>query len=158
MKTAILASMAALAGFATPLCAQSQFEDLDALDARISVASAPAVAQPLDRRLKLARCAEGAVIEAAGLGSLAVRCTSTGWRIRVPVMSGAGYAAASAAPVIHRGENVEIVIGGENYEVVATGTALEDGSQGKAIRVKFLTATAAMTATVTGPGKVFVED
>lgn len=158
MKIAILATIAVSLTTAAPLRAQSQFEDLDALDARISVALAPAIAQPVDRRLKLARCPEGAVVEPATVGAFAVRCTSVGWRIRVPLLATSGFAAAATAPIVHRGENVEIVIGGENYQVVATGTALEDGLQGKPIRVKFLTATAAMTATVTGPGKVFVQD
>ena len=87
---------------ASPLAAQ-QFEDVASLDAQVAVNAE--AAQPIDRRLKLARCPEAVLIDPPALSAVAVRCKSLGWRIRVPLVQ----AAKNAAPeiVIHRGDAID---------------------------------------------------
>ncbi|MGB3847829.1 MAG: flagellar protein, partial [Sphingopyxis sp.] len=42
-------------------------------------------ATPIDRRIRLARCPEQASVTAIDAQTLAVRCSSLGWRLRVPM-------------------------------------------------------------------------
>jgi flagellar basal body P-ring formation protein FlgA len=136
--------------FAAPLSAQ-QFEDLATLDAL--VATVAEAAQPIDRRLKLARCPESVAIDPPALGAVAVRCKSLGWRIRVPIIQAANAEAASEI-LIRRGDGVEMISSGDGFEVSTRGTAIEDGRLGKAIRVKSSTAASITLGTVTAAGTV----
>ncbi len=139
-----------IALLAAPLSAQ-QFEDVAALD--VQVAAVAEAAQPIDRRLKLARCPESVVIDPPALGAIALRCKSLSWRIRVPLVQSAK---AETIPdiVIRRGDGVEVISSGNGFEVSTSGTAMEDGSVGKGIRVKSSTGTTTMLGTVTAAGTV----
>ena len=139
-----------LALLAAPLSAQ-QFEDIAALD--VQVAAVAEAAQPIDRRLKLARCPENVVIDLPALGAVALRCKSLGWRIRVPLVQSA-KAESPSDIIIRRGDAVEVISSGNGFEVSTSGTAMEDGSLGKGIRVKSSTGTTTMLGTVTAAGTV----
>src|SRR3546814_5437809 len=96
-------------------------------------------AAPVDRRIKLQRGPEQATITAIDAQTLAVRCPSLGWRVRVPMAGGADaasglvpYAAPAnyarpAAPAIHRGDNVRVSIETESFAIHYSATATEDG-------------------------------
>jgi flagellar basal body P-ring formation protein FlgA len=143
---------------ATSLAAQ-QMEDVGALDAQIAATTGAEIgapggaAQPVDRRLKLARCSEALDVAPSPFGDAIVRCKSLGWRIRVPLVQGA-QGIASGEMLVKRGESVDLVIGGNGFEVSVAATALEDGGLGKPIRVKTPTAAAAIVATVYSRGVV----
>jgi hypothetical protein len=57
------------------------FEDLQALDSRIS-AIAPQ-AEQVDKRLKLAQCPDTPIVAPPVGGAVIVRCPALGWRLRV---------------------------------------------------------------------------
>jgi flagellar basal body P-ring formation protein FlgA len=139
-----------LAVLAAPLNAQ-QFEDIAALD--VQVAAVAEAAQPIDRRLKLARCPESVAVDPPALGAVALRCKSLGWRIRVPLVQTTKAEAASEI-IIRRGDAVELISSGDGFEVSTRGTAIEDGRLGKAIRVKSSTAASITLGTVTAAGTV----
>jgi flagellar basal body P-ring formation protein FlgA len=78
----------AFAALLPPVAAQAEvFQDLDAVDAkaRAIVAESGLAVRPADRRLKLAPCPHALEAEAQAQGSVAVRCSALGWRIRLPV-------------------------------------------------------------------------
>src|SRR3546814_12356133 len=89
----------------------------------------------VDRRIKLQRCPEQATITAIDAQTLAVRCPSLGWRVRVPMAGGADaasglvpYAAPAnyarpAAPAIHRGDTVRVSIETERFATHYSATA-----------------------------------
>lgn len=160
MKTVMAAAAAILLG-GTAQAIVPQFEDLNLLQARISAYLGQAGAeasqvQPLDQRLRLARCPEPATIDMAVRGELIVRCPTIGWRLRVPVTM--PMAAAQSAIVIRRGDNVELAVGGRGFSVVSTATAMEDGREGGVVRVKSSTGTATVTGRVDGPGRVTISN
>ncbi len=133
--------------------AQSQaqvFEDVAALDARVA---SVAQAQPIDARLKLARCPQPIVLEPEQIGAIVVRCEPIGWRIRVPVIA-AAKAATSTEMLVRRGETVEMASSGDGFEISTSATAMEDGALGAPVRVKSLTGGAVTVAVVTGQGSV----
>jgi flagellar basal body P-ring formation protein FlgA len=144
-----------------PLRAQVM-EDFDLLDRRIAVAlggtaaDAGLFAQPVDRRVRLARCTEPVTIDPPALGAVAVRCASLGWRMRVPLI-GRGPAQTGEL-LVHRGDTVELVYGGAGFDLVTTATAMEDGRLGAPIRVKSPTGIANLTGRVRGPGSVVIAD
>ncbi len=129
-------TMMALALVAAP------FEDLDAIDRQASAAAAAIgrTAQPVDRRLHLARCENGAVVEAAGADALAVRCAAAGWRLRVRLTDERGATgsvkALAAVPVLRRGEPVTIRATGSGFVVETVGIASDDGALGATIRAR----------------------
>jgi flagellar basal body P-ring formation protein FlgA len=136
----------------------NDFEDLALLDQRVAdmAASVQASAEPIDRRIKLRRCPETALLETVP-GMIAIRCAPLGWRLRVALQGGTA-AAKVEMPIIRRGEAVNVMIVGDDYSVSYDGTAMDDGGVGKSIRVKFSTQGAFLTATVTAPGKVQIKD
>jgi flagellar basal body P-ring formation protein FlgA len=151
-RTAILLSAAALA---SPALANN-FEDLAALDARVAQLGK---ADAIDPRIKLPRCPEPALLDTASPGMIAIRCVPLGWRLRVPVrMEPSSAAFASQEPTIRRGETVNVRIVGDSYSVSYDGVAMDDGPMGGSIRVKFSTRGGFLTATVTGPGEVEIQD
>lgn len=155
--TTAAAMATAMPAAATP----PAFEDLDRLDARIALflggttADAGQRAQPVDRRLRLARCAEDAEFDAPAMGAIAVRCASPAWRLRVPLTGGT---ALIAETVVRRGDAVELLYNGSGFGVTTTATALEDGRDGGLVRVKSPTSAAVVTARVQGPGRVSIGD
>ena len=105
-----------------------------ALDAGIGEPGGPLV--PIDRRLKLAPCPAPVAIDPPALGAVALRCPQIGWRIRVPLMRATTAVAVKAAPLVRRGDPVEIVAQSEAFSVSAQAIAQEDGGAGDRIRVK----------------------
>jgi flagellar basal body P-ring formation protein FlgA len=148
-------SIFALCAFAAAsplLAAAPAFEDLAALDARISETQDEGlIAQPIDRRIKLAPCPSPAEIDAPVVGSIAVRCPALGWRIRVPFLATVKPAEATTV-LVRRGEAIELVYRGEGFAVSSIGVAQEDGGKGKAIRVKIPSSVQAVTAIVADVG------
>ncbi len=132
--------IAALIAAATP----GGFEDIAkleartiaALDAGIGIPGGPVAA--IDRRLRLARCPAPVTIDPPALGAVALRCAQLGWRIRVPQVgvSGGASGQARAAPVVRRGDPVEVRAEGRAFSVVGSAIADEDGAQGARIRVR----------------------
>lgn len=150
-----LLSLAAFLPLA-PIQAQ-QFEDLDALDSRVASALGGKKARPIDRRLKLVRCPEPVVLDVTSAASVALRCNSVGWRIRVPTEQGSGPVNVGEI-LVRRGEMVEIRIKGMDFEIGTTGLANEDGYRGERIIVKTSTGGAGITATVVEQGVVYITD
>jgi flagella basal body P-ring formation protein FlgA len=146
---------------AAPALAQD-FEDFDRLDARIAdAANAMGVkAETIDRRIKLPRCPEAAMLDTGGNTMIAVRCLSLGWRLRVPAVSAPGPISQNKAEpfAIRRGEGVNVMIVGDSFSVSYDATAMDDGAVGKPIRVKFSSGGTFLTATVIAPGKVQMAD
>ncbi len=142
------------------LAGQPLFEDLSALDQRLAEMSGNR-AIPLDKRLRLARCPSPAQIESGPQGSLAIRCIPAGWQLRV-ALSGARETAdpseRSSLPIVHRGETVHVAIVGNDFTLSYSGVATEAGRKGDPVRVRFPTSGNVLVATVSGPGKVMIED
>lgn len=137
-----LAGAAALA-IALPAAAAG-FADHAAIDleiARFTGASigVPGGARlPVDRRLKLARCAGPLALEWYGQrrDTVLVRCPDAGgWRIYVPVEGGTAPAARQEAAVA-KGENVSITVRGQGFTLSRSGEALDGGAVGQWIRVR----------------------
>ena len=149
-------ALAAAVTAATPAAAQS-FEDIEALEHRVSAALGAGIgepggpARPIDRRLRLAACPGPVSVEAPTLGAATVRCEQLGWRIRVPVVRddavqaagesnwGASPAAARtsrAAPVVRRGAPVARGGMSGNFTVTRQAVADQDGAPGDRIRVR----------------------
>ncbi len=155
-------SAAALIAAAAPAAAQTAHEDWQAIDVLTAmVANAMGrTATPIDRRIKLARCPEQASITPIDAQTLAVRCASLGWRLRVPMTAPAGagpdaasFAAPASAPVIRRGDNVRVTIETDSYSVNYTAVATQDGRVGETIALRGNDAKSPLSATVTGPGR-----
>lgn len=153
-----------------PIAAQAQqgSEDWQAIDALTSmVATAMGrSATPIDRRIKLARCPEQASVTAIDAQTLAVRCVSLGWRLRVPMTVSADAAPttasftrpASGAPVIRRGDNVRVTIETESYSISYAAIATQDGRVGETIALRGNDTKSMLSATVTGPGRARLDN
>jgi flagella basal body P-ring formation protein FlgA len=132
--------------------AAATYQDLDALDARIaSTLDGAQSPVPIDRRIRLASCPEEPEISPVAAGAVSVRCGPLGWKIRVAV-NGSSPAAVPAAIVVRRGDPVEIIARGAGFSVSSSGTALDEGSAGKTIRVKIPTSTSPVPAVVVRAG------
>lgn len=168
-------SLAAPAAFAAALAAavpgaraQQAIQDWDAIDALTqTVAGAMGrTAAPIDRRIKLQRCPEQAAITAIDSQTLAVRCASLGWRVRVPMTGGAGAApgfaaaanAAPAAPVIRRGDAVRVSFETATFAVSYSAVASEDGRVGDTIALRGDGNRNMLSAVVTGPGRARIAE
>lgn len=154
-----------LFAFAPPAMAQAAHQDWQAIDAMTQmVAQAMGrTAAPIDRRIKLARCPEQAAIVAIDARTLAVRCPSLGWRLRVPMTGPAGAATPAgfsrpAAPVIRRGDNVHVTIDTANFSVSYSAIAAEDGRVGETITLRDDDRRTRLSAIVTGPGAARLND
>ncbi len=147
--------------------AQAQgFENLTALDMRVSAALGAAIgepggaARPIDKRLKLAACPDPVTIDEPALGAVAVRCAALGWRIRVPLVRPAveagssTVAAAKAEPVIRKGDQVELSASAGSFTVSTIAVAEQDGAPGDRIRVKSDRKAGAVIGVVTADGRV----
>jgi flagellar basal body P-ring formation protein FlgA len=138
------------------------FEDLSALDARVRVKTGAEIGQPggaigpLDRRLRLAKCPEMPTIDPPLYDSIAIRCVPLGWRIRLPLQNVSLAAPASTAPLVMRGDVVELVYNGNGFSASSSGTVLEDGSIGKTVHVKSSSSLVPITAIVSGAGEVSI--
>lgn len=139
------------------LASQLPLEDLDALDARLSVASNGTAAR-LDRRLRLVRCAEPAAIEPLMQGGLELACPSRGWRLRVPIALANAASIDQQPTLVKRGESVQVAIVGSEFTLHYQAIVTEAGRMGDTIRVKFVGANGLMASTVSGHGKVRIID
>jgi flagellar basal body P-ring formation protein FlgA len=146
MKTLILLAMAT--------STTVTFEDLDQLDAQISAfVGSKITSTAVDRRLRLAACDSGTEVSWLDSNSVAVRCASPAWRLRVPV-TGGGPHAATARPLIKRGDSVEGRYEADDFDISITMIALEDGREGESIRVKNPDSGKPAVGIVTGAGTV----
>lgn len=113
-------------------------------------------AQPVDRRLRLAPCANPLSLSwyAGRRDTVLVQCPDAGgWRLFVPLLQAAPGAAA--APAVLRGEAVTIAVSGDGFTVSQPGEALDPGAVGQWIRVKTAAAgTQPLRARIVRPGLV----
>lgn len=167
MKRITFAALAMLAGGLPAAQAQQATEDWQTIDTLTQMVAGAMgrTAAPIDRRIKLARCPEQATITAIDTQTLAVRCASLGWRLRV-AMTGGNAAAAlvpasyakPAAPVIRRGDNVRVILDTASFSVSYSAVAAEDGRVGETIALRGDGNRSALSAVVTGPGRARLSD
>jgi flagellar basal body P-ring formation protein FlgA len=119
-----------------------QFEDLKLLDEKIQM---HADAEPVDKRLKLAKCNNTPHILPAVDGVVVVRCPALGWRLYVPVRAVNAMDVGDAI-VIRKGDVIECITMGSGFAVSAQMIALDDARIGQSLRVKSLTSPMPMTA------------
>jgi flagellar basal body P-ring formation protein FlgA len=128
----------ALAAALTPVGAYAEvFQDLDAVDAkaRAIVAESGLAVRPADRRLKLAPCPHALEAEAQSQGAVAVRCSTLGWRIRLPV-EGVVRGDNIAPMIIRRGDPVSVEFSAPGFAVTANGIAQNEARKGEPVRVQ----------------------
>ena len=113
----------------------------------------------------LARLGGQAQVTAVDAQTLAVRCPSLGWRLRVPLTgpagaapTAAGFAAPASAPVIRRGDNVRVTIETDSFEVAYSAIATQDGRVGDTIALRGNDSKSLLSATVTGPGRARLQE
>lgn len=125
-----------------PLHAQAgTFSDPAAIESEVARFAGAGTGQPggaalpIDRRLRLARCAAPLALSWRGARQdmVLVQCPG-GWRLFVALSGGAQ--ATVASPVIAKGDAVTIVVRGDGYSVSQGGEALEGGAPGAWIRVR----------------------
>jgi len=150
---------------ASPALAQG-FENLDMLDSRISAALGAGIGEPggaasaVDRRLRLAACPQPAEIAEPAMGAVTVRCQPLGWRIRVPLVvttqarAASAPAAVRAAPVVRRGDQIELVAIASGFTVSTLAVAEQDGAPGDRIRVRTEHRSAPVIGQVLADGRV----
>ena len=113
-------------------------------------------AQPVDRRLRLAACANPLSLSwyAGRRDTVLVQCPDIGgWRVFVPLLQ-----VAAKGDAVLRGEAVTIAVGGPGFSVSQPGEAMENGAVGTWIRVKTTTAGAQpLRARIVRPGLVRVD-
>ncbi|WP_295632154.1 flagella basal body P-ring formation protein FlgA [Novosphingobium sp.] len=147
LTTAVAAYLYPLA----PLHAQAGgFIDPAAIEAEVARFTGAGMGQPggaalpIDRRLRLARCAAPLALSWRGQSQLqgqdmvVVQCPG-GWRLFVALSAGGQSAVAAPVigpPVIGKGDAVTIVVRGDGYSVSQGGEALEPGAPGAWIRVR----------------------
>lgn len=171
------------------LQADTAFQNLDALDALIaSSLGAPAgspggAAYPLDRRLRLERCAQPISVAPARQGATVVSCGQNSWRIRVAVLGAAVPATRQAtrhaaepvterarsqvtgapgtmagddpsAIMVMRGDQVRASIVGPGFSVSTTAIAEDSGAIGERIRIRIDGRPRSTYAVVTSAGNV----
>ncbi|WP_374525674.1 flagella basal body P-ring formation protein FlgA [Sphingopyxis sp.] len=164
-KLILYLAAVAVAPSASAQQASEDWQTIDMLTQAVANAMGRS-ATPIDRRIKLARCPEQASVAAIDAQTLAVRCASLGWRLRVP-MSGpagaapaaAGFAAApSSAPVIRRGDTVRVTLESETFSVSYSAIANQDGRVGDSIALRGSDPKTILSAIVTGPGRARLQD
>ena len=79
------------------------------------------------------------------MNAATVSCPSVGWRIRVPLLANGQaqnsaqsgrYSEARSAPVVKKGDPVQLVAGNESFTISRIMIADEDGAVGALIRVR----------------------
>lgn len=160
----MFAALAAPLPCADALFAQeARYADLLAIDLAVArfvgaPTGAPGGAQPVDRRLRLARCHAPLALawHADRRDAVRVSCPdANGWRVFVAVPS-ATPDHAEARPAIARGEPVTIRITGRAFAVTAAGQAMDSGAAGAFIRVRPGDGGKPLRARVEQPGLVTV--
>ena len=151
-----------LAGAVMPAAAQNTTTSshIDAIVAAFTgkaIGEVGGAAHPVDPRLRLADCPQAPVAEWYGnqQQSVRVHCPiSGGWRVFVSVNG-----AARAAPVVNRGDLVQVRIAGAGFSMSTRGEALGTGAVGAAISVRpaYGTRKQTVTAKVLEAGVVGIE-
>lgn len=177
----IIASIVYITAYlcATPALAQQKFENLDRIDSLVAMTVGANMGEPggpmapVDRRLRLAACPTTPSIDGPVFGAAIVKCDALGWRIRVPLASGAAAgttgalggapgrytAAARPAPkqaVVQRGDPVQLTAGDATFTISRMMIADEDGAAGEMIRVREDRKSPPVLAQVVGMGIVRV--
>lgn len=155
----LFAAIAVLAS--QPALAQQKFENLDRIDSLVAMTVGANLgepggpAAPVDRRLRLAACPTTPAIDGPVFGAAVVKCDALGWRIRVPLVSGASAGASGPVPrqaavnrfspaarmvprdnVVKKGDPVQLMAGNALFNVSRGMIADEDGAVGDTIRVR----------------------
>jgi flagella basal body P-ring formation protein FlgA len=157
----------------SPLAAQMQLppaQNLDMLEAMVVGSLGAGIGQPggpmapLDRRMRLAACPTGLQIDPPTAGAVTVRCTTSGWRLRVPLTRSFNPVAATASmggqPAslsnadIRKGDPIQLVAQGPSFSISVEATAMEDGRIGNRIRVAPSAKGAPIFAEVVDVGRV----
>jgi flagella basal body P-ring formation protein FlgA len=112
----------------------TEFQNLDTIDARAADVSGGTV-RPVDRRLKLAACAEALTADAPVMGAVTVGCAALGWRVRV-LVDGAAKVASDRPIVIKRGDPVSVNFVAPGFSVTTSGIAESDARVGERVRVR----------------------
>lgn len=140
-------AVALVAGAATARAQQgaARFENLDRLDGLVATTVGAGIGQPggaispIDRRLRLSPCPTMPDVTGPMFGAAIVRCDTQRWRIRVPlaqVARAVPAVAAATAPVIRKGDPVELIAEGASFTLSRTMIADQDGAAGQTIRVR----------------------
>ncbi|RYD95474.1 MAG: flagellar protein [Sphingomonadales bacterium] len=173
MKRIALLPLAAALAVAAPSSAQPALppaQDLNQLEQIVVSTLGADVGQPggpmapIDRRMRLAACPAGIQMDPPSAGAVTVRCTTAGWRLRVPLMRANGATAYGAGdggrPAgvanadIRKGDPVQLVAQGTAYSITVDATALEDGRIGSRIRVSSASKGGTLFAEVIDVGRV----
>lgn len=138
------------------------FEDLDVIDQRAAIlaSSLGQRAVAVDRRIKLPRCPELAVIEAVDANSLAARCLPLGWRVRIALTAGqlAVGASGTAALLVKRGDPVRLRVQRDGFILIYSVVAAANGREGDVIPVRAEGSRTMLQARLLGPGQAMLVD
>ena len=148
-----------------PLAAAGPLHSVDALDALITahlgaeVGARGGARAPVDRRLRLKRCAAEPAVELRG-GNVLISCPDQGWRFAVPVARAAPGRVDTAANIIaiKRGQPVRLTVRRGSFTVTRNMIADRSGKLGDLIPVRADRRATPVLALVTGVGSVTVPD
>ncbi len=137
MKNSMSLLALALAGAAAPALAQG-FADPAQIDREVAAflgvpaSEAGSAFMPVDRRLRLAQCAQPLAMDWQGTrrDTVLVQCPGV-WKIYVRT---AGQAGAPAVDAVKRGQPVSVSVRGSGFTVSQTAQALENGGVGDWVR------------------------
>ncbi|MEZ5743527.1 MAG: flagella basal body P-ring formation protein FlgA [Sphingomonadaceae bacterium] len=121
--------------------------DLDAVDRQVAAFTGAEIGAeggavlPIDRRLRLKRCASSLALSwrTSRHDTVVVQCGDAGgWRLFVPVKARvvASAPAQKLPPAVNRGEAVTIAVEGAGFSVSRQGEAMDAGPVGAWIRVR----------------------
>ncbi|OYW16360.1 MAG: hypothetical protein B7Z39_01215 [Novosphingobium sp. 12-64-8] len=156
-----LAVLAAIAASGNAAAAPGAFADHTAIDSAIAAFTGQPIgvpggaALPVDRRMRLARCAGPLALSWRGGGhdTVIVQCPDAGgWRLFVAVAANGRQVVAEAAIV--KGDAVTVAVTGDGFSVSQPGEALDSGPVGSWVRVRTNAKADAMRARVVRPGLV----
>jgi len=160
-----LALAAAMPAMATTLPPAQNLDELEqivvtTLGADIGQPGGPMA--PIDRRIRLAACPTGIQIDAPQMGAVTVRCTTAGWRLRVPLarvptaqQGSQGFQKTAAANAdVRKGDPVQLVAQGNAFSISIEGIAMEDANVGGRVRVSTGQKGSTLFAEVVEPGRV----
>ncbi len=138
-------------------------ENLTELEAKVALAtgvptgSPGGATGPIDPRIRLQKCPAVVLVDKPFNDAIAIRCSLLGWRIRVPLLANLPNRPASSAgriPLVRRGDVVELIYEAPSFAATTSAIALDEGGEGKIVRVKTSSSATPITATVTGIGEV----
>jgi flagella basal body P-ring formation protein FlgA len=160
MKISMSMLALTLAGTAAPAIAQQGFADPAQIDREVAAflgvppSSAGSEFTPVDRRMRLASCAQPHALDWQGTrrDSVLVQCPGV-WKIYVRTAAQPGVAAPGA---VKRGQPVSVSVRGSGFSVSQNAQALEDGAIGDWVRIR-IGKSGEMQARVIRPGAVSID-